>query len=80
MVIVVSPVVNIYSTILRIQMRNSRLTWDKVRRHGVAFYGCKTSMIHIVLGLYFIIKRNDKMRTNHAHLIAISETYPDAAN
>lgn len=23
-------------------MRNSGLTWDKVRRHGVTFYGCKT--------------------------------------
>lgn len=36
-VTVVIPVV-----VPRIQMRNSGLTWDKVRRHGVTFYGCKT--------------------------------------
>lgn len=39
------------------------------------------SIIHIVLGLYFIIKINNKMKTNHAQqLIGSGETYPDAAN
>lgn len=41
-----------YSMSLRIQVRNSRRTRDKVRRHGITFNGCKNKIITQIVFIY----------------------------